>query len=247
FKEIEGKIKNDAIIATNTSSLKLSEISSQMKYPNKLIGLHFFSPVSHMPLVEVVKYEKTKDDDIAKGAIFVTSIEKFPLVTKDVSGFLVNKVLGPYMFSAISKVEEGESKDFIDHSVRSFGMPMGPIELADSVGLDVCLHVAKTFGHASNGTILNQLVEQGKLGKKTGEGFYTWINNRAQKIKIEKTKFELEKFGRELIEPLLRESKVALSENVVANEDLVDAGMIFGTGFPPFRGGPLHFMKYENK
>ena len=242
FADLETKIKPGAIMATNTSSLKLEDIAAPLKDPGRLIGLHFFSPVPMMPLVEVVQGKSTREDEVKKGAAFVTAINKFPLITKDVPGFLVNKVLTPYMFKAFERLEKGEDKEKIDEAVRAFGMPMGPIELADSVGLDVCAHVAKILGGGSTeGSRLERLVASGRLGKKTGEGFYVWKDGKPVKGNQEFTKLDLEKLGRELVEPIITEAQKALDEGVVANADLVDAGMIFGTGFAPFRGGPLHY------
>ena len=241
FADLESKIKPGAILATNTSSLKLEDIAKPLKDPGRLIGLHFFSPVPQMPLVEVVRGSTTRDEEVKKGAAFVTAIDKFPLITKDVPGFLVNKVLTPYMFAAMARLEKGESKEKIDEAVRAFGMPMGPIELADSVGLDVCAHVAKILGGSSEGSRLDLLVAAGKLGKKTGEGFYVWKDGKPEKATINYSKAELEQLGRELIAPLITESQKSLDEGVVESADLVDAGMIFGTGFAPFRGGPLHY------
>ena len=241
FADLETKIKPGAILATNTSSLKLEDIAKPMKDPGRLIGLHFFSPVPQMPLVEVVRGSTTRDEEVKKGAAFVTAIDKFPLITKDVPGFLVNKVLTPYMFAAMARLEKGESKEKIDEAVRAFGMPMGPIELADSVGLDVCAHVAKILGGSSEGSRLDLLVAAGRLGKKTGEGFYVWKDGKPVKATTNYSKAELEQLGRELIAPLITESQKSLDEGVVESADLVDAGMIFGTGFAPFRGGPLHY------
>ena len=242
FADLETKIKPGAIMATNTSSLKLEDIAAPLKDPGRLIGLHFFSPVPMMPLVEVVQGKSTREDEVKKGAAFVTAINKFPLITKDVPGFLVNKVLTPYMFKAFERLEKGEDKEKIDEAVRAFGMPMGPIELADSVGLDVCAHVAKILGGGSTeGSRLERLVASGRLGKKTGEGFYVWKDGKPVKGNQEFSKLDLEKLGRELVEPIITEAQKALDEGVVANADLVDAGMIFGTGFAPFRGGPLHY------
>lgn len=242
FADLEGRIKPGAVLATNTSSLKLEDIAAPMKDPGRLIGLHFFSPVPQMPLVEVVQGHKTSEDEVKKGAAFVTAIGKFPLITKDVPGFLVNKVLTPYMFKAFERLEKGEGKEKIDEAVRTFGMPMGPIELADNVGLDVCLHVAKILGGGgTEGSKLANLVAAGKLGKKTGEGFYVWKDGKPIKGKAEFSKSDLERLGREIVQPMIEESQKALDEGVVASADLVDAGMIFGTGFAPFRGGPLHY------
>ena len=242
FADLETKIKPGAILATNTSSLKLEDIAAPMLDPGRLIGLHFFSPVPQMPLVEVVRGAKTRDDEVKKGAAFVTAIDKFPLITKDVPGFLVNKVLTPYMFAAMERLEKGEDKDKIDEAVRAFGMPMGPIELADSVGLDVCAHVAKILGQSSDGSKLDRLVASGRLGKKTGEGFYVWKDGKPVKSDAKYSKADLDKLGREMIAPIIREAQKSLDEGVVESADLVDAGMIFGTGFAPFRGGPLHYQ-----
>lgn len=243
FADLETKIKPGAVLATNTSSLKLEDISAPLKDPGRLIGLHFFSPVPQMPLVEVVRGSKTRDEEVKKGATFVTAIDKFPLITKDVPGFMVNKVLTPYMFAAMKRLEEGEDKEKIDEAVRAFGMPMGPIELADNVGLDICAHVAKILGQSSEGSRLDRLVASGRLGKKTGEGFYVWKDGKPVKSDAKFSKSELDKLGRELIEPMIAEAQKTLDEGVVENADLVDAGMIFGTGFAPFRGGPLHYKK----
>jgi len=243
FADLETKIKPGAVLATNTSSLKLEDISAPMKDPGRLIGLHFFSPVPQMPLVEVVRGAETRDEEVKKGAVFVTSIDKFPLITKDVPGFLVNKVLTPYMFAAMKRLEEGEDKEKIDEALRAFGMPMGPIELADNVGLDICAHVAKILGQSSEGSRLDRLVASGRLGKKTGEGFYVWKDGKPVKSDAKFSKTELERLGRELIEPMIVEAQKTLDEGVVESADLVDAGMIFGTGFAPFRGGPLHYKQ----
>jgi len=243
FADLETKIKPGAVLATNTSSLKLEDISAPLKDPGRLIGLHFFSPVPQMPLVEVVRGSKTRDEEVKKGATFVTAIDKFPLITKDVPGFMVNKVLTPYMFAAMKRLEEGEDKEKIDEAVRAFGMPMGPIELADNVGLDICAHVAKILGQSSEGSRLDRLVASGRLGKKTGEGFYVWKDGKPVKSDAKFSKSELDKLGRELIEPMIAEAQKTLDEGVVESADLVDAGMIFGTGFAPFRGGPLHYKK----
>ncbi|MFN0219501.1 MAG: 3-hydroxyacyl-CoA dehydrogenase NAD-binding domain-containing protein [Hyphomicrobium sp.] len=241
FADLETKIKPGAVMATNTSSLKLGDISQPLKDPGRLVGLHFFSPVPQMPLVEVVRGAQTRDDEVKKGAAFVTAIDKFPLITKDVPGFLVNKVLTPYMFAAMERLEKGEDKEKIDEAARAFGMPMGPIELADNVGLDVCAHVAKILGQSSEGSRLERLVSSGRLGKKTGEGFYVWKDGKSVKSDATFSKSELDRIGRELVEPMIAEAQKSLDEGVVESADLVDAGMIFGTGFAPFRGGPLHY------
>ncbi len=243
FADLETRIKPGAVLATNTSSLKIEDIARPLKDPGRLIGLHFFSPVAMMPLVEVVRGATSREDDIKKGAAFVAAIDKLPLITKDVPGFLVNKVLTPYMFAAMERLEKGEDKEKIDEAARKFGMPMGPIELADNVGLDICAHVAKILNYSSEGSRLERLVQSGRLGKKTGEGFYAWKDGKAVKSDVKFDPADLDRLGRDLVAPMIREAQRALDENVVENADLVDAGMIFGTGFAPFRGGPLHYWR----
>jgi 3-hydroxyacyl-CoA dehydrogenase/enoyl-CoA hydratase/3-hydroxybutyryl-CoA epimerase len=250
IKSIEGYLKPGAVLATNTSSLEIEKIAEVLADPGRLIGIHFFNPVAQMPLVEVVRGSHSHAEQVAKGAIFVTAIDKFPLIVKSNPGFLVNRVLAPYMMSALQRLERGEAKEKIDEAARAFGMPMGPIELADTVGLDVCAHVGNILKLAPPGeTKLDQMVAAGKLGKKAGEGFYVWKDGKPQRAKPEQPydPFELERLGRELVDPLIRECERCRDEKIVDSADLVDAGVIFGTGFAPFRGGPLHFLANEQK
>lgn len=246
FKDLETKIKPDAVMASNTSSLKIEDIAVSLNDPGKLIGIHFFNPVSQMPLVEVVRGAQSRQAEVDKGAAFVTAIDKFPLVVKSVPGFLVNRVLAPYMMGAMARVDAGEAKEKIDEAARAFGMPMGPIELADTVGLDVCAHVGQILGLGNEVTGAAKLVAEGKLGKKTGEGYYTWTEGKPVKSEAERYgNGDLEKLGRELVQPLIDEARRAVDEGVVESADLADAGVIFGTGFAPFQGGPLHFKEAE--
>jgi 3-hydroxyacyl-CoA dehydrogenase / enoyl-CoA hydratase / 3-hydroxybutyryl-CoA epimerase len=241
LKEVEAKLKPDALLATNTSSLMIEDIAAGLPDPGRLIGLHFFNPVALMPLVEVVRGASSREDEVNRGAAFVAAIDKFPLITKSVPGFLVNRVLTPYMFGAMKRLEQGEDKERIDEAARTFGMPMGPIELADAVGLDVCAHVAEILKYTDRDSGLHKLVAEGKLGKKTGEGFYTWKDGKPEKSERTFDKREMERLGRELVEPMIAEAERCLDEKVVESADLVDGGVIFGTGFAPFRGGPLHY------
>ncbi len=245
FQELEKKMKPGAVMASNTSSIMIEEIAKGLSDPGRLIGIHFFNPVAQMPLVEVVRGAGSRDEEVKKGAIFVTAIDKFPLIVRSVPGFLVNRVLAPYLTGAFQRLEKGEEKEKIDEAARVFGMPMGPIELADTVGLDVCAHVGKILKQAPEGNKLDEMVKAGKLGKKSGEGFYKWVEGRPQKAEKTYDPGELKKLGRELIEPLLLECERCRDEGVVESADLVDAGVIFGTGFAPFRGGPLHFRSSE--
>lgn len=250
FKSIESRLKPGAIMATNTSSIMIESIAEPLADPGRLIGIHFFNPVAQMPLVEVIKGSASREEEVQKGCAFVTAIDKFPLIARSSPGFVVNRVLGPYMMAALQRVERGESKERIDEAARAFGMPMGPVELADTVGLDVCASVGNILKIApAGGSKLDQMVAAGKLGKKSGEGFYVWKDGKPQKAQPEKPwdKAELERLGRELVDPLIRECERVRDERIVESADLVDAGVIFGTGFAPFRGGPLHFAANEPK
>ena len=244
FTALEPRLKEGAVLATNTSSLPIEDIAEPLKDPSRLIGLHFFNPVPQLPLVEVVKSPVSAQEEVEKGCTFVTEIKKFPLITKSTAGFLVNRVLAPYMMNAMSVYEGGAERERIDAAAREFGMPMGPLELADQVGLDVCAHVGEILGldkGAGKDSKLVKLVEAGKLGKKSGEGFYTWDGGKAVKSEADYDKAELLALGKELVQPLIDECRKCLEEKVVDDKDLVDGGVIFGTGFAPFRGGPLHY------
>ena len=241
FAELETRIKPGAVLATNTSSIMIEDIASALQDPGRLIGIHFFNPVAQMPLVEVIKGEGSRVEETEKGCAFVTAIGKFPLIVKSVPGFLVNRVLAPYMFEAFQKLQAGADMAKLDEAARVFGMPMGPIELADTVGLDVCAHVGEILKGGIEGSKLAELVAAGKLGKKSGEGFYKWKDGKAQAGEVKAPASELEQLGRELVAPLIAECQRCRDEGVVASADLVDGGVIFGTGFAPFRGGPLHY------
>ena len=247
FKALEKDLKPGAILATNTSSLPIEDIAEPLDDPDRLIGLHFFNPVPQLPLVEVVRAPNTRQDVVDKGCAFVTAINKFPLITKSTPGFLVNRVLAPYMLDAMERHEQGTERELIDQAAREFGMPMGPLELADQVGLDVCMHVAEILGISGDdveNSKVGKLMAAGHLGKKTGKGFYVWgENGKPQTDDMSYDKSQLEQLGHELVKPLVDECQKCLDENVVDNADLVDGGVIFGTGFAPFRGGPLHYAK----
>mgnify|MGYP001338025993 CR=1 FL=1 len=247
FMEIEKKLKPGAVMATNTSSIMIEDIAKPLADPGRLIGIHFFNPVAQMPLVEVIRGTGSREEEVRKGCAFVAAIDKFPLITKSAPGFVVNRVLGPYMMAALRRLEKGENKELIDEAARTFGMPMGPIELADTVGLDVCAHVGRILGSAEDGTKLDAFVASGKLGKKSGEGFYVWKDGKPVKSDKTFSEAELEQLGRELVEPLIAEAEKVRDERIVENADLVDAGVVFGTGFAPFRGGPLHYRAQQGK
>lgn len=246
FQNLEKEIKPGAVLASNTSSLSLEEIASGMQDEGRLIGIHFFNPVAQMPLVEVVQSTKSRKEEVEKGCAFVTKINKFPLIVKSCKGFLVNRVLAPYMMESVRQLDEGVPPEKIDQAALDFGMPMGPIELIDVVGLDIAKHVSHSLelGDADNSE-LGRLVAKGKLGKKTGEGFYVWTEGKPEKNKEDYEEAELIALADELISPLLTECEKCDEENIAPNRGLIDAGIIFGTGFAPFRGGPLHYLDHK--
>jgi 3-hydroxyacyl-CoA dehydrogenase/enoyl-CoA hydratase/3-hydroxybutyryl-CoA epimerase len=246
FRDIEGRVKPGAVLATNTSAIPLRDIASVLAQPERLIGLHFFNPVANMPLVEVVYDEATESEQVAHGAAFCNQINRFPLPVVSSPGFLVNRVLARYMLKAFQlHRERGLPKEALDQAVVDFGMPMGPVELADTVGLDVGLGVMGTLGSeetAEDTELLKSYVEQGKLGKKSGEGFYRWKDGKPVKDSSAIEGINLLSLAEELMQPYFEECQACLNDGVVASRDDVDAGMIFGTGFAPFRGGPLHYL-----
>lgn len=239
FSGIEDQLKPGAILATNTSSIELERIAEALKDPARLIGLHFFNPVAQLPLVEVIRSTFNTDEAIGKGASFAQAIGKSPVVVKSAPGFLVNRVLMPYMLGAVERVERGESKELLDAAAVAFGMPMGPIELMDTVGLDVGRSVATELGHAVPAdSKFARLIAEGKLGRKTGEGFYKWENGKAVKGETPEHA-DLAGLGRELVKPLVDMTEVVVGEGVVASPEMADIGVIMGTGFAPFLGGPM--------
>ena len=243
FAEAELKTRPGAILATNTSSIELERIAENLTAPGRLIGLHFFNPVAQLPLVEVIRSRFNADADIARGASFALAIGKSPVVVKSAPGFLVNRVLMPYMLGAVQRVEAGANKEQIDAAAVAFGMPMGPIELMDTVGLDVGRSVAEELGNpVPADSQFARLIADNKLGRKTGQGFYTWTNGKAVKGEVPDHP-DLAGLGRELVQPLVNATAVAVAEGVVASDDLADIGVIYGTGFAPFLGGPLQARK----
>jgi len=239
FRDVEPRLKAGAILATNTSSIELERIAEGLADPKRLIGLHFFNPVAQLPLVEVIRSTFNSDAEIALGAAFALAIGKSPVVVKSAPGFLVNRVLMPYMLGAVERVEKGENKELLDAAAVAFGMPMGPIELMDTVGLDVGKSVALELGHpVPPGSKFAALVEAKKFGRKTGQGFYTWEKGKAVKDAAPEHA-DLAGLGRELVQPLVDATEIVVGNKVVANADLADIGVILGTGFAPFLGGPM--------
>ena len=246
YARIEPRLKAGAILATNTSSLMLEPLAEQLAAPGRLVGLHFFNPVAQMPLVEVIESAVTEPQARAAALAFMRAIDKLPLPCRSAPGFLVNRVLMPYMTEAMLAANEGVPLATIDAVAVKFGMPMGPIELADIVGLDVCLHVGRILSSACGGPApdaVAPLVAAGKLGKKSGQGLYEWREGKAVKPAVDPATRAPDDLEDRLMLAMVNEAMAVLREEVVADADLIDAGVIFGSGFAPFRGGPLRYAR----
>ncbi|MEM7053529.1 MAG: 3-hydroxyacyl-CoA dehydrogenase NAD-binding domain-containing protein [Pseudomonadota bacterium] len=247
---LKNKLQDHAIIATNTSAIPLNELSDVLDDPSRLIGLHFFNPVPKMPLVEIVYDEKSDPKRVNDGCSFTSQIGKYALPVTSTPGFLVNRVLVPYMYKAMVMHRDGIPKEALDKAAVQFGMPMGPVELVDTVGLDVGLGVIDTImGNAAgeDRKVLEGMVKSGKLGKKSGEGFYKWEKGKPVKDKDAHQGHNLKSLADQLIQPYLDECVSCLNDKVVENAELLDAGMIFGTGFAPFRGGPMRYLETQEQ
>ena len=246
YRELQAKMKPGALLATNTSSIRLEELRTVLDEPTRFIGLHFFNPVAMLPLVEVIRCEDTDQEAMDIGFAFTKGIGKFPLECMSSPGFVVNRVLAPYMGEAMAMAKEGIPLAAIDKAAVRFGMPMGPIELADSVGLDIAKHVAGILTQGTDRdmppTDIEDLVDQGRLGRKSGHGYYRWEDGKAVKPPAGDGPVP-EDIEDRLILPMVNEAVACLSEGVVASPDLLDAGVIFGTGFAPFRGGPINYAR----
>jgi 3-hydroxyacyl-CoA dehydrogenase/enoyl-CoA hydratase/3-hydroxybutyryl-CoA epimerase len=248
FKTIEPKLKPGAVLASNTSSLKLEDLRTVLQKPERLVGIHFFNPVALMPLVEVVEAEGADPTAVQAACAFVRQIDKLPLPVKSAPGFLVNAVLAPYMLAAMRAVDEGVAPAAVDEAMLAFGMPMGPIELVDTVGLDIAMAAGKQLaGGVEPPRCLLEKVEKKLLGKKSGEGFYRWQDGKAVKVGAGRTARSdaNEGLAQRLVVPLIDAAQRLVDESVVADADLADAGVIFGTGFAPFTGGPLNYRKNQ--
>jgi 3-hydroxyacyl-CoA dehydrogenase / enoyl-CoA hydratase / 3-hydroxybutyryl-CoA epimerase len=248
FRQLEKQIKSDALLASNTSSIVLEDIQQGLQHPERLIGLHFFNPVAKMPLVEVVQSAISAPDIIEKGLAFVHQINRLPLPVKSSPGFLVNRLLMPYLMQSVLLLQTGIPAPVIDKAAVDFGMPMGPLELADTVGLDICLAVAKILSQSLGSVVpegLEKMVANKDLGRKTGKGFYRYKKGKPIKEKIPEDYKAPTNLADSLIQPMIDEAKKCLEEKVVADSDLIDAGIIFGAGFAPFRGGLMQYAKEQ--
>jgi 3-hydroxyacyl-CoA dehydrogenase/enoyl-CoA hydratase/3-hydroxybutyryl-CoA epimerase len=245
YAELEPRLKAGAVLATNTSSIQIETLCRKLQDPSRLVGIHFFNPVAQLQLVEVVQGASTRPQVVQDALKFTRKLDKLPLPCKSAPGFVVNRILTPYVNEAFFALEAGIPAAVIDRAAVQFGMPMGPIELSDVVGLDVSLHVGRVLGeafHRDVPQILIKLVEQKKLGRKSGEGFYRWQDGKAQKDAVEHAAAPADLQDR-LILPMLNEAVAILREGTIQDADLLDAGVVFATGFAPFRGGPLQYAK----
>jgi 3-hydroxyacyl-CoA dehydrogenase/enoyl-CoA hydratase/3-hydroxybutyryl-CoA epimerase len=243
YARVEPKLKTGAVLATNTSSIMLEALSTNLHDAGHLVGIHFFNPVPQMQLVEVVSTAATRPEVQQAALAFVRKIDKLPLPCRSAPGFVVNRVLFPYLTEAMLAMEEGISPAVIDRVAVEFGMPMGPVELADVVGLDVAVKVGKILADAFGKPTPNavqKLEQEKKLGKKSGEGFYLWRDGKPVKPDATSAPSPADLQDR-LILAMVNEAVAVLREQVVVDADLLDAGIIFGTGFAPFRGGPLKY------
>jgi 3-hydroxyacyl-CoA dehydrogenase/enoyl-CoA hydratase/3-hydroxybutyryl-CoA epimerase len=245
FTDLEPRLAPAALIATNTSSIRLETLASSLRQPDRFVGLHFFNPVASLPLVEVIRGEQTSEATMSTAMSFVTRIGKLPLPCRSSPGFLVNRLLTPYMLEALYAHGDGHSLESIDSAAKAFGMPMGPVELADRVGLDVALHVAEILSSvlaAAPPELLKTKVAKGELGVKTRRGFYSY-DARGKPIKDRSKGRSDRDLSDRLLLPLINEAVACLHEGVVADADLVDAGVVFGAGFAPFTGGPIRYAR----
>jgi 3-hydroxyacyl-CoA dehydrogenase/enoyl-CoA hydratase/3-hydroxybutyryl-CoA epimerase len=257
FRVLEPQMKPGAVLATNTSSLRLEDLRTVLKQPERLVGIHFFNPVAMMPLVEVVAAEGADPAIVQAAYAFVRQIDKLPLPVRSMPGFLVNAVLAPYMLAAMRAVDSGVPPEVVDEAMLAFGMPMGPIELADTVGLDIALAAGKQLADgAEPPQCLLAFVEKKQLGKKTGQGFYDWSSGKAKKVgagglvgappapKVGAGGTAIPAgLAASLVKPLIDRTEKLVADGVVADAELADAGVIFGTGFAPFTGGPLKYRE----
>jgi 3-hydroxyacyl-CoA dehydrogenase / enoyl-CoA hydratase / 3-hydroxybutyryl-CoA epimerase len=250
YAGLEPRMKPEAILATNTSSIPLQDLRTTLKDPERLVGLHFFNPVSRLQLVEVVSHDGSDPQLLKEALAFVGAIDRLPLPVRSSPGFVVNRALTPYMLEAMMMLDEKIDKITIDAAAQKFGMPMGPVELADQVGLDICLAVGDML-RAKFGDLLpptpawlRDKVAKGELGRKTGKGFYVWKGGKAEKTHApSSTAQPTEEMIDRLILPISNVCVACLREGIVENPDAVDGAMIFGTGYAPFRGGPLNYAR----
>ncbi|MEP6899059.1 MAG: 3-hydroxyacyl-CoA dehydrogenase NAD-binding domain-containing protein [Rhodanobacter sp.] len=248
YSRVEAQFQGDQILASNTSSIPLADLREGLRRPEHFLGLHFFNPVAQMPLVEVVRHDQLDPAVERRALAFCKALGKLPIAVKGTPGFLVNRILMPYLLEALRLYSEGVPGPVLDREAKKFGMPMGPIELADTVGLDVCASVGKELAPFLGLELppgLDEKLAAGKRGKKDGEGLYVWQDGKPQKPEVASDYIVPPDLQERLILPMVNEAVACLHDGVVDDADLLDAGVIFGTGFAPFRGGPLQYARSE--
>lgn len=246
YEVIEPQLGKNGLLASNTSSIPLDTLRKGLKHPGRFLGLHFFNPVAKMPLVEVVRHNKLTPKSEKRALAFCKAIGKLPIAVAGTPGFLVNRILMPYLLESMRLLGEGVPGPVLDKAARRFGMPMGPIELADTVGLDVCVSVGRELAPHLGLEVppgLGDRIEDGKRGKKDGRGFYVWEDGKPSKPEVDPDYTPADDITDRMILPMLNEAVACLHDGVVDEEDLLDAGVIFGTGFAPFRGGPIRYIR----
>jgi 3-hydroxyacyl-CoA dehydrogenase/enoyl-CoA hydratase/3-hydroxybutyryl-CoA epimerase len=246
YAALEPRLKPGALLVSNTSSIPLDTLRARLADPQRFAGLHYFNPVAQMPLVEIVRHGEISPDTVRRLSGFVRGIDKLPVVVAATPGFLVNRILMPYMLEATTAWAEGVPGASIDRAAKSFGMPMGPIELVDTVGLDVAASVGRILAPYLGLDLppgLDGKVEPGKRGKKDGQGLYAWKDGRPVKPEVPKDYVAPDDLADRLVLPMVNEAVACLGDGVVESADLLDAGVIFGTGFAPFRGGPIQYVR----
>ena len=255
WKELDGVVKDGAVLATNTSSLSVTELASGLARPERFCGFHFFNPVHRMPLVEVVRGRKTSDATIVTAVAFARRLGKTPVVVRDSPGFVVNRILMPYLREAMHLLEDGYPLLEIDAAMREFGMPMGPFEVLDEVGLDVAKNAAEVLTRAfpermTLSPILGKMVAAGRLGKKSGLGFYRHRGRERKEapglrrflgLRRARRPLGRENLAERMVLAIVNEAARCLEEEIVSDAGMLDLAMVFGAGFPPFRGGPLRY------
>ncbi len=274
WKEVEAQVGKDALLLSNTSSLSVSDMQKAVKHPGRMAGMHFFNPAPKMPLVEVVAGSKTTKKTLETVAALAAGWGKYPVIVADKPGFLVNRCLMPYMAAALHLLETGQKPEHVDGALKHFGMPMGAIELADRVGLDICRHVGDHLSsalgaHQAMPDWFATMVDDGLLGEKSGSGFFTYVKGKRDSLNP-----KLDRYVKVAVDsrqegtaadpggetqdmedaaivdacllPMLAEALACLHEKVVDDPEHLDAAMIFGIGFPPFRGGLLHYFATQD-